>query len=184
MSENEYGEQEGEEDDEIEYEVFYDIKDIKFTLERQEQNVFGDLINVVERLKVERIDPNPSALNKFNIQEWAPKAVEEENKQGAKRKRQIMNMEKSDEEDDESKDDQSMKEFKDEQQQDISDVNNSNIQGKQLQKLEEAMLKNEIEAMVGDLVTLIKPKSGAESKNGDKDTKVKKQGKGDADGAD
>lgn len=42
------------------------------------------------------------------------------------------------------------------------------------------MLKNEIEAMVGDLASMFKPKSGAESKNGDKDTaRGKKQTKGD-----
>lgn len=32
MSENEYGEQEGDEEDEIEYEVFYDMDDIEQTL--------------------------------------------------------------------------------------------------------------------------------------------------------
>lgn len=32
LSENEYGEQDGDEEDEIEYEVFYDLPDIKETL--------------------------------------------------------------------------------------------------------------------------------------------------------
>lgn len=57
MSENEYGEQEGEEDDEIEYEVFYDLNLIKYTLEKQEENVFSDLIEIAQEIKIEKIDP-------------------------------------------------------------------------------------------------------------------------------
>ena len=44
-SENDYGEQDDEED-EIEYEVFYNDSDIRHTLRNQDQNLFKDIITV------------------------------------------------------------------------------------------------------------------------------------------
>lgn len=64
-----------EEDDEIEYEVFYDTPDIRHTLNMQKRNVFQDIFQ--HRTVLLSGEKNGKqalkARNKFNIEDWAPK---------------------------------------------------------------------------------------------------------------
>ena len=53
LSDGEYGDQDGDEEDEIEYEVFYDIHDIRDTLENQEKNIFSDIIKTAAESKID-----------------------------------------------------------------------------------------------------------------------------------
>jgi len=63
-----------DEDPEIEYEVFYRSKDIKDTLVKQKKNHFTDILNEKKGLQREiRILGGPQAVNRFLIDDWAPK---------------------------------------------------------------------------------------------------------------
>lgn len=62
-----------DDDDEIEYEVFYNKPDIKTTLRRQDDNLFNDIAAMKKDVfKDFRMEGGPASTNKFFIEEWAP----------------------------------------------------------------------------------------------------------------
>ena len=78
-SENESNMELEDEDPEIEYEVFYRSKDIKDTLVKQKKNHFTDILNEKKGLQREiRILGGPQAVNRFLIDDWAPKQPDQD----------------------------------------------------------------------------------------------------------
>lgn len=77
-TEEEYGEQEAEaeEEDEVEYEIFYDVSDIRQTLRKQEENMFKDLFSITKQVLQD--NQTEKVMNKFHIEEWAPKENEDD----------------------------------------------------------------------------------------------------------
>lgn len=71
----------GENEDEIEYEIYYDLDEIRDVKEAQRQNAFDDLIDerINLELEYEGID-NLKAQNKYNIADYMPKDPEEDAK--------------------------------------------------------------------------------------------------------
>ena len=84
---DEEGEENNEdEEDEIEYEVYYDGKEIKNALMSQRDNIFKDVIKVQQANQKEFLGiAGLQQMNKFIISEWAPKErnIEEPKKKKA-----------------------------------------------------------------------------------------------------
>ena len=90
------------------------------------------------------------------IEDWAPKAEEEEIKTNKTRKR-VMSFESN-------KDENSDEDKVDIEPVAVPEVDSSQVMVKQMQKAEQEMLKNEIEQLVGAMVTKDKPSSQENSK--------------------
>ena len=88
-----------EEEDEIEYEIFFNETDIRQTLRKQDDNLFKDIISTSKTVFNENVmmhgTVGAQALNKFMIEDWAPKAEEEETLKTSKTKKRIMSFENS-----------------------------------------------------------------------------------------
>ena len=100
------------------------MNDIKQTLNNQDKNLFEDLIGVAKDVKQEMTVEN-FVRNKFNIDDWAPKAIEEETK-STKKKRQILLEKSQDDGDDSDKSDKTEK-IKDDKKESFDQNNTSNI---------------------------------------------------------
>ena len=64
---NSQGTNKNQEEDEVEYNVFFNTSEIKDTIKDQEQNVFGDITEIKRE-----VQENDDKMNKFEILEWAP----------------------------------------------------------------------------------------------------------------
>ena len=80
--EGEYGNEVDEEEDEIEYDVFYTSKAIKNTLNKQDQNLFVDIeaqkMQIINEFR--GVNNLKQKMNKFLIEDWAPKEEQLESK--------------------------------------------------------------------------------------------------------
>jgi len=72
-------------EDEKEYEVFYDYREIKETRKKQIQNVFEDVIN--KQIQFVNENQDIKDTNKFNIEEWAPQEHKVIDHEGRKSKK-------------------------------------------------------------------------------------------------
>lgn len=67
--------------------MFYKSKDIHEALDKQKDDIFKDLVQVKKNVTKES-----TKANKFNIQDWAPQEVTDENSSPLKRKSKNRNL--------------------------------------------------------------------------------------------
>ena len=69
-----------EDDDEIEYDVFYNKLEIKETLKNQKKDIFGDVVRLRKKAvdELKDLEGGPENANKFIIEDWAPKAEDDD----------------------------------------------------------------------------------------------------------
>lgn len=84
------GEESGEEDDdEVEYEIYYEKNEIKQVLRNQKKDLFDDIVvtKIQAAEELEREEGGAVQLNKFLIEDWAPKEQLDEPSKKKQRKK-------------------------------------------------------------------------------------------------
>lgn len=150
-----------DEDDSVEYEVFYNSKDIHEALTKQQEDKFIDLVSTKKKLLKEC---EKKLMNRFNIMDWAPEEPTDDqaNLKKLKRGRSIVNqMSEQDNDDDEMN-----RILQQNKQAELNLEEQKHKQTKLLHKVEQDQLKSEIESMVFEL-DQNKQATGGKGKNSD-----------------
>ena len=136
-----------EEDDEIEYEVFYDRLEIKETLRSQRKDVFNDII--AERRMCSRdlneLEGGPENANKFSIMDWAPKDPHES--------KDVSLLKKKQKTEDEAEHVEEMMRKHREKEEASKKAEDEARNARQAQRAEQDALKSEIENMLAGALT-------------------------------
>ena len=140
---------EGEDDDNIEYEVFYTSQKIKETLVNQDQNLFKELISYKKKMLKQAPEFGEKTL--YPITEFAPvETVTEEPHLHKKKKGKCKNHDRSDDSGDEivmSHETEGIDQKK------LSEEQQEAIAKKQIQKMEQEALKMEIDDLFNKIVS-------------------------------